>query len=248
MNKKIIGWLMLLTLWLCQNACALEMTPGEIIAKYENNYYSQSRQLVVEMTVIKSGVVSIKYLAQISVKDKDCMLVRILEPIRHKNTGFLRIKDTIWIYLPDIGKATRSGFRQNMLGSDASNSDVLGADFLNEYNQALLGTEIMNGGTVFVIQLKAKERSAAYDQVKMWITANGFVALREEFYTVSGKLLRVLENKDIRAVNGYNVAFTTEVTNMLLKGNKTILTLKDVEIGIDIPERNFTVGFLEKGI
>jgi outer membrane lipoprotein-sorting protein len=247
MKKKFIGWLMLLTVWLSLTACAADPAPGEIITKFENNYYSQTRQFVAEMTLIKSGVVSIKYLARITVKDKNCMMVRILEPIRHKNTGFLRIQNTIWMYLPDIGKATRSGLRQNMLGSDASNSDVLGVDFSNQYTHTLLGTETMNGGTAYVIQLKAKERTSAYDQVKMWIAADSFVALREEFYTVSGKLLRVIENKDLRTVNGYCIAFTTEVTNMLLKGNKTILLLKDVEIGIDIPDRNFTVGYLEKG-
>jgi outer membrane lipoprotein-sorting protein len=121
-----------------------------------------------------------------------------LEPSSAKGQEMLRNGDNLWLYMPNLKRAVRVASRDQFMGGDFNNADVLRVNYTADY-AAVLGKS--DDPKLVVLELKAKSPQVAYDVIKLWMTADPKTAqpVKSELYAASGKLLRTAEFTDVKA-------------------------------------------------
>src|SRR4029453_12922784 len=95
------------------------------------------------------------------------------------------------------------GAKQNFGGGDFSNADIFRLSLVLDYTPTLAGEEGMEGQPCYRLELKAKDRSVAYDRVVYWVRRDGtFCPVRAEYYTIAGKKLKWLTASEVALLGG----------------------------------------------
>ncbi|MBI3459406.1 outer membrane lipoprotein-sorting protein, partial [Candidatus Acetothermia bacterium] len=129
--------------------------------------------------------------------------------------------------------------KTTILGTNFSSTDILRVDLVKDYNATLLGNETLNGQVAYKLELKAKDETVAYDRVLYWISQKDFLALKGEFYTQSGKLLRILTFSDPKILGGATRMSKFVIEDALQAGVKTTSTIQEMEVVKDLPDSLF---------
>jgi len=167
-----------------------------------------------------------------------------------EGTKYLMIEKNLWIYFPeeeDVVKISGHMLKEGMMGSDVSYEDALESDVLSKkYTVTLSGEEHINNKDCYILTLNAKVKKVPYDKRKMWVDKNSFVALKEEMYAKSGKLLKVSNVLEMKKINGRNIATKIEMVNVLRKDSKTVFTMENIIFDQPLDENIFTIRYLRK--
>ncbi len=181
-------------------------------------------------------------------KGDDLGLVRYTAPAKERNTAYLRSGDNTWLYLPAGEKVVRVGAKQNFGGGDFSNGDIFRLSLIKDYDPTLVGEETLDGIACFKLELKAKNRSVAYDRVAYWVRSDGtFYPLRADYYTLSGKKLKWLSVTKVAPLGGRERPTLLTMENALEVGARTLLEFLAIQDDARIDDRIFTPSALEKG-
>jgi outer membrane lipoprotein-sorting protein len=236
---------------------AAGMTGDEILTKVDGVFAAQSTIMDATMTTVDGKGISKSSQMIIYVKKdangKNRTLIHYLSPAVDKGTKFLSLGnvDQMWMYLPKVEKTIRiagSMVKQSMMNSDFSYEDLMDRSNFSEYYTAqVLGNEAINGESCYVLELKAKKGSAHYRQLKLWVRQDNFIPAKEEFYSGSGKLTKVSTQTEITAMDDRLVPTKLTFQDLEQKGHLTTLAIKSIRFKADIPERYFSMQFLEKG-
>jgi outer membrane lipoprotein-sorting protein len=175
------------------------------------------------------------------------MLMVITQPRLMKGQAILRRSDDMWLYLPRSRTVTRIGAKEQSLGGEASNADLLRTELGRDYQVNLVGMEDVDGEECYHLRLKALKRSLAYDQVDYWIAREAGLPVKREYYSLSGKLLRTITFADRREFGGRLIPARTTITNQLNPGYATTITLVKTRENSPIPDARFTTAWLESG-
>ena len=127
-------------------------------------------------------------------KGRDKMVALFLSPASEKGRVSLRLGDNMWLYIPNVGKAIRITSLQSVVGGVFNNSDILRLDFHVEYDV----TNLTDQGETWLLELKAKTRSVAYDSLKMTVDKKTVQPLDIECIASSGMLIKTLHYSDIK--------------------------------------------------
>jgi len=115
-------------------------------------------------------------------------IVRYTAPAKERGTAYLRSGDNTWLYLPSAEKVVRRGGEAELRGGDFSNADIFRLSLVNDYDPTLAGEEVVEGQPCYKLELKAKDRSIAYDRVVYWVRTDGRSTLsKADYYTLSGR-------------------------------------------------------------
>ena len=87
----------------------------------------------------------------------------------------------------DLGRAIRISPKQEFHGGDFNNTDILRVNLSVDYTVTMLPS---TSPGEYLLELRARNDSIAYDVIKYWVRTSDFMPLRQEFYTRSGKLMR----------------------------------------------------------
>src|SRR5690606_18370102 len=102
----------------------------EIVAKVEKNLSPPNFRSVYQFTNHRLDGTTAIYDVRFSIKDANHSHGYFLKPEREKGREILRLKDTIWTYMPSVARAVRVADRESFAGGDFSNADVLRVDWL----------------------------------------------------------------------------------------------------------------------
>ena len=119
----------------------------------------------------------------------DASVAETFEPSRFRGSRLLQVGRNMWLYRPGLSKPIPISPRLRMSG-EAANGDIAATDYAKEYEASSGGEDKVNGEPCFRLDLAAKNRSATYDRIRYWVSKERTVAVRAEFYSVSGKLLK----------------------------------------------------------
>jgi outer membrane lipoprotein-sorting protein len=153
-------------------------------------------------------------------KGKDKIAALFLTPASDKGRVTLRLADNLWLYIPNVGKPIRITSLQSVVGGVFNNADILRLDFAQEYR----AEELRDTGQEFLLLLKAKTPSVAYDRLKMWVDKERKVPTRIEAYAASGLLIKTLyyrEPKDLG--DGVVRPSIVETDSPLYKGYRSVM-------------------------
>jgi len=165
-----------------------------------------------------------------------------LAPASEKGRSALRLGDNMWLYIPNVGKPIRTTSLQSVVGGVFNNSDILQLDYNVEYTVEKVEEEDGN----YLLHLKAKTRTVAYDRLKMWVDREKKVPTRIDCLTEASMLIKTLTFKDIKDFGaGIVRPAVIETESPLYKGYRSILILAGIKKR-DFKDEVFTLTFMPR--
>jgi outer membrane lipoprotein-sorting protein len=184
------------------------------------------------------------------IQGDDQSFTEYLSPPREKGTKMLKIGDELWTYSPSTDRTIRiSGhmLRQSVMGSDLSYEDLMEDRRLqNDYDAEVVGEENLGERPCWVLQLTSKREDVAYHSRKIWVDKARFVALREERYAKSGKLIKTTQIKEVRNIDERWVPVDVVFKDELKAGEGTEFIIESIEFNADIPDYVFSKASLRR--
>jgi len=171
-------------------------------------------------------------------------LVRVIEPKKDRGNGTLTDDNNMWTYSPKVNRVIKipsSMMGQSWMGSDFSNKDVARADdIIDQYDHALLGTEEMDGITVYEIESTPHEEAAVVWGREVLTVRDDHVILQHRFYDQDGELVKTLESLEIAEMGGRTVAKRQRMSKTESPEEWTEIRVNSVEYELDIRDSMFT--------
>ena len=224
-------------------------TGEEILKKLDANLTSDSKIIHAKMIIHgRRGSRTIE--SKSWIKGAEQSFSEYLAPAREKGTKMLKLGDQLWTYSPSSDRTIKiSGhmLRQSVMGSDLSYEDMMEDPVLNNiYTSVVIGEESIINRPCWLLELKAKKKDVAYFSRKLWVDKERFLALKEELYAKSGKLLKKVEIKNIVRMNNRWIAKNAVFKDVLKKGKGTEFEIETIEFDKAIPEYVFSKASLKK--
>jgi outer membrane lipoprotein-sorting protein len=114
------------------------------------------------------------------------------------------------------------------------------------YSVKVVGHEKLGDRNTYELQLTAKVEDVAYYSQKMWVDEERFVPLKQELYAKSGQLLKRMELKDVKKIQGRWFPTSVNYKDVLKEGEGTDFTMTDIKFDHDIPAYIFSKAALKK--
>ena len=215
---------------------------NEILKKVDANLQPESFESYRKLINIEPSGAKREFLVYTLKKGHDKIVSLFLSPASEKGRVTLRLGDNMWLYIPNVGKAVRITSLQSVIGGVFNNADIMRLDYNVEYNVKNLEQK----PNEYILDLKAKSATVAYDQVKMWVEKKTLVPSRVECYSATGLLIKTLYLKENKAFDEGKVRPSVfETDSPLYKGYQSIMVYAKVKKRI-VPDEVFTLEFLSK--
>jgi len=159
-------------------------------------------------------------------KGADKVIALFISPASEKGRSTLRLGDNMWLYIPNVGKPVRITSLQSVVGGVFNNSDILRLDYATEYN--VEQTEEMENE--FLLHLKAKTKTVAYDRLKMWVDKEKILPSKIECLTEASMLIKTIYFKQIKDFGGGIIRPSViETDSPLYKGYTSVIIFAKVK-------------------
>jgi len=159
-------------------------------------------------------------------KGVDKVASLFLAPASEKGRSTLRLGDNMWFYIPNVGKPIRITSLQSVVGGVFNNSDILQLDYAAEYDVE----KVEEKGGEYLLFLKAKTKTVAYDRLKIWADKGKLLPTKIECLTEANMLIKTLYFKDHKDFSGGIVRpAVIETDSPLYKGYKSALIYAKVK-------------------
>lgn len=176
---------------------------------------------------------------------EDQFLLLITQPEIQRGQGYLQVDDTVWFYDPESRKFERTTIRENIQDSDAQNSDLDRNSLAEDYEVVDSEGGTLGNFDVYILDLEAKHTDVSYDKLKVWIRQDVPIILKEESYSVNGRLMRTAVYRRYATVDGKYLPSQVLIVDALNDGERTQFTLTDPTVA-EIPDYVFTKAYLER--
>jgi outer membrane lipoprotein-sorting protein len=159
-------------------------------------------------------------------KGQDKIAALFLAPASDKGRSTLRVGDNMWLYIPNVGKPIRITSLQSVIGGVFNNADILNLDYSAEYNVE----KVDEIGKEYHLYLKAKNKTVAYDRLKIWADKDKKLPTKIECLTEANMLIKTLYFKDVKDFGG-GIARPAiiETDSPLYKGYKSVMIFAKIK-------------------
>lgn len=173
-------------------------------------------------------------------KGVDKVVSLFLAPASEKGRSTLRLGDNMWLYIPNVAKPVRITSIQSVVGGVFNNADILQLDYTAEYNVE----NVEEKGSEYLLHLKAKTKTVAYDRLKIWADKVRKLPTKIECLTEANMLIKTLYFKNIKNFDG-GIARPSviETDSPLYKGYKSVMIFAKIKAR-DFKDEVFTLTFM----
>lgn len=163
---------------------------------------------------------------------EDSSLATTMWPPRMSGSKLLQVGRNMWYAKPALRKPISISSRQKLSGP-AANGDIASTNYALDYDPVLVGEETVDGEPAYVLDLTAKNKWVTYDKIRYWVSKSRLVALKAEFYTVSGKLFKTATFKNDNEIvyQGEHIPFVSKmvIEDSIRDGYYAVLEYSDVQ-------------------
>lgn len=171
------------------------------------------------------------------------MRMEFTGPATEKGRRMLNDGASLWMYLPRTSKVMKLPFKQAFMGSDASNTDLMRMAFKKDYELV----EITPGeGKRIELDLQAVNLEVAYHRMRVVFDTEKNVPVRQEMYSLSGKLIKTLLYDEPVEVDGTYFPSSFTIQDALKKNTCTKLFYQDIRKKSNKPAEFFTLASLKR--
>ena len=173
-------------------------------------------------------------------KGTDKVASLFLAPASENGRSTLRLGDNMWLYIPNIGKPIRITSLQSVVGGVFNNADILQLDYTAEYDVE----KVEEKESEYLLYLKAKTKTVAYDRIKIWADKDKKLPAKIECLTEANMLIKTLYFKDIKDFGGGIIRpAVIETDSPLYKGYKSVMIMAKLKKKI-FKDEVFTLTFM----
>jgi len=127
-----------------------------------------------------------------------------------------------------------------VVGGVFNNSDILRLDYSSEYNVE----KMEDIGDEYILHLKAKTKTVAYDKLKMWVNKEKLVPVRIECLTETFMLVKTIYYKNVTDFGGGIMRpAVIETDSPLYKGYKSVMIFAKMKAR-ELNDEVFTITFM----
>jgi outer membrane lipoprotein-sorting protein len=175
-------------------------------------------------------------------KGKDKVAMLYVSPASEKGRATLRLGDNMWFYIPNVGKPIRITSMQSVVGGVFNNADIMRLDYSVEYDATMLE----QNQSEYILDLKARTQTVAYDKLKMWVDKKNIMITKVECYAASGTLIKTLEFKNIKNFgDGIMRPAVVETSSPLYQGYRSLMIFSRMKLR-KFPDEVFTLDYLSR--
>ncbi len=231
--------LIYLALSLLIPAMALALDGNAILKQVDKNLQPESYEMYRKLINVEPDGSKKEFVLYSVKKGQDKMVALFLSPASEKGRSTLRLNDNMWLYIPNVGKPIRITSLQSVVGGVFNNSDILRLDYGAEYE----AVNVVDEGEQYLLNLKAKTNSVAYDSLKMWVDKETQVPTTIECFAASGMLIKTLYYKEPKDFgDGLKRPSVLETDSPLYKGYKSVMIyakIKKKELADEVFSLNY---------
>jgi hypothetical protein len=210
------------------------------LKQIDRNLNPESYELYRKLINIEPDGRKKEYVLFTAKKGRDKVAALFLSPASEKGRSTLRLGDNMWLYIPNVGKPVRITSLQSVVGGIFNNSDIMQLDYADEYNVE----KIEEQGTEYLLHLKAKTKTVAYDRLKLWADKNKKIPTKIECLTEASMLIKTLYFKEVKDFGGGTVRPSViETDSPLYKGYKSVIIVANIKKK-DFKDEVFTLTFM----
>jgi len=163
-----------------------------------------------------------------------------ISPASEKGRSTLRLDENMWLYIPNIGKPIRITSLQSVVGGVFNNADILRLDYTSEYSVE----QVEENDEGYLLHLKAKTKSVAYDKLKMWVNRDNMLPSKIESLTEDSMLIKTLYFKDVKDFGeGVVRPSIVETDSPLYKDYKSVMIFAEIKER-EFKDEVFTLTFM----
>jgi len=226
-ESNMIKKLLLIYLLIVFVACpAFALDGKKLLEQVDRNLNPESYESYRKLINIEPSGAKKEFTLFTVKKGVDKVASLFLAPASEKGRSTLRLGDNMWLYIPNIGKPIRITSLQSVVGGVFNNADILQLDYTAEYNVE----KVEEKGTQYLLYLKAKTKSVAYDNLKIWVNKDKNLPTKIECLTEAKMLIKTLYFKDVKDFGGGLVRpAVIETDSPLYKGYKSVMILAKIK-------------------
>jgi len=203
------------------------LNPGnQILIKLDRNLSPESYESYRKLINIEPNGRKREYVLFTVKKGKDKVAALFLSPASEKGRSTLRSDENMWLYIPNVGKPIRITSLQSVVGGVFNNSDILRLDYAAEY----FVEQMEDLSDKYVLHLKAKTKTVAYDKLKMWVDKDKVLPTRIECLTEASMLIKTIYFKQTKDFGDKIVRPSViETDSPLHKGYKSVMIFAKIK-------------------
>ncbi len=205
-------------------------TADDLLKKYDAIMGPDNFESVTQMTAHRDDDSTRTYKMRILKNGTEKFRLWFSEPAAVRGQEMLRQGENLWIYLPNLKKPTRLASRESFQGGDFNNADVLRVHYQADY-----AAKVVLPGAIpdaWELELKAKNTDAAYDRIKLWVRRSDFMPVKGEYYSQSGKMLRMAEFSEIKNYGGFKRPAKIVMKNMLAVKRFSVMVVETMNVKV----------------
>jgi hypothetical protein len=236
-------------------ALVCETNFSDLLKKVDDQVTFGSEDFSAEYTVVQDnpgGGRSVTVFAMFRRDREEEYLILIVEPETDRGKGYLKIKDSLWLYDPADRVFKFTSSKERFRNSNATNSDFTKSNLSKEYDVVDSKREALGKLDCWVLDLRAKSDAIAYQKMRIWISDDGLVRKSED-YSLAGQLLRTTAVPSYQKVGSKYVPVSIVIIDALrgrmvdgkMVNERTQISISKPSLK-DLPDSIFTKAQLEK--
>lgn len=219
---------------------ALALDGAELLERVDRNLAPLSYEMYRKLINIEPDGRKREFVLFTVKKDRDKMAALFISPPSERGRSTLRLGENMWLYIPGVGRPVRITSLQSVVGGVFNNSDIMQVDYHQEYDVS----RIEDQGETYLLHLKAKTKTVAYDQLNMWVDKQTVVPTKIACLTEASMLIKTLHFKEIKDFGGGIVRpAVMETESPLYKGYRSIMLFADIRER-ELSDEVFTLTFM----
>lgn len=232
----------MLILGLLMAVPAYALDGNEILARVDKNLAPDSYEMYRKLINVEPDGSKKDFILFTVKKGRDKIAGLFLSPASEKGRTTLRLGENMWLYIPNVGKPVRITSLQSVVGGVFNNSDIMQLDYAEEYDV----TRVEDLDKEHLLHLKAKTRTVAYDQLRMWVDKEKILPTKIECLTEASMLIKTLYFKDMKDFGeGIIRPAVMETDSPLYKGYRSYMIFAKIQAR-EIPDEAFTLNFMSR--
>lgn len=215
---------------------------NQILEQVDRNLAPESYELYRKLINIEPDGRKKEFVLFTVKKGKDKVAGVFLSPASEKGRSTLRLGENMWLYIPNVGKPIRVTSLQSVVGGVFNNSDIMQLDYSVEYDVKSLEDQ----GKEYLLLLKAKTKTVAYDQLRMWVDKEKVTPIKIECLTEASMLIKTIYFKEVKDFGeGIIRPSVIETDSPLYKGYTSIMIFANLKKRA-LADEIFTLNYMER--
>jgi outer membrane lipoprotein-sorting protein len=240
--RNILRILLVLSILIVAIPAYAAIDGTQLLKQIDRNLNPESYEMYRKLINIEPNGRKMEYTFFSVKKGLDKIAGLFLAPASDKGRSTLRLGDNMWLYIPNVGKPIRITSLQSVIGGIFNNADILSLDYSAEYDVQ----KVEEPEHEYVLYLKAKTKTVAYDRLKMWVDKDKKLPTKIECLTEASMLIKTLYFKNIKNFEGGIVRPSVlETDSPLYKGYKSVMLFASIKQR-DFKDEVFTLTYMPK--